>query len=198
MKTLAILTLSMALACKSVPQGSNEQANESIANMARTGPIGTVENQEDVFEGRLTPSAIEGCLRKVSLGEPFEFDLSRNPFYLRLNLYGKGGNDYAIVIRGTNTKKLGLLICKDASEPVVLGELSNPKVLLTDMDKDNFISSYWSVATREEYKKMFTKSAYERFAAPSNPAGEILVLSYEIDGILYVWWDGKKFETYSE
>lgn len=203
MKTPAMLILSvfLSISCNSVGQESKQQLNQNIANVTAAGTPdsnASLENQHDVFEGRLTPSAIEGCLRKVSLDEPFEFDLSINPFYLRLNLYGQGGNDYAIVIRGKNTKKLGLLICKDANEPVLLGELSNPKVPLTDMDKDNFVASYWSVATRDEYKKMFTKSAYERFAAPSNPTGEILVLSYAIDGVLHIWWDGKNFQTYSE
>lgn len=178
-------------------QTANARSNDAAPNKTQITEEKTVE-QLDVFDGRLTPTSIQNCLEKVSVGEPFEFDLSMNPFYLRMHLYGDHGVDYVMVIRGKETKKLGLLICKNAKEPLVLGELAKSKTPLTDMENDNFIGAYWDVATKEEFRDLYSNNHNEDYKKLANAKGEILVFSYEIDGVLYIYWDGKAFRTYGE
>jgi len=151
--------------------------------------------QEDSFGGRATPTEIVDCLSKVKLDEPFGIDVSMNPFYLRIDLYGDRVLDYVLIIKGRNTEKRGLLICKDAKEPVMLGELARTKTPLTDMDNDNFIGAYWDVASKEEFRKLASRHNDKEYRAAANAKGEILTFSYYIDGVLFIWWDGKGFQT---
>lgn len=202
MKTLVlfIVCITFAAACQR-ESDPNQQANHQIVNVSQDKAQATpeiVEDVQDVFEGRLTPIAIEDCLRNLRIAEPFEFDLSLNPFYLRLDMFGDQVTDYALVIRGRNSKKLGLLICKDAKEPILLGELSRPTNPLTEMENDNFIGAYWDVANRNEFRKLFLETKSDEFKRPADAKGELLVFSYAIDGVTYIWWDGKGFRAFSQ
>lgn len=198
---LLFLTTTFLLACPKATNQPVPDANMTSLETPQEKPEAAESitgEQEDSFSGRATPTSIGDCLSKVKLDEPFAFDLSLNPFYLRIDLYGDRILDYVMVIRGRNTKKLGLLICKDAKEPVLLGELAKAKTPLTDMDNDNFIGSYWDIATKEEFRQMHSTYHDKVFLAPANAKGEILVFSYAIDGIIYIWWDGKRFQTFSQ
>ena len=110
-----------------------------------------------------------------------------NPFYQRTDLDGNRVVDYALVIRGKKTKKLGLLICKDAKEPLVLGELAKPKIPLTDMENDNFIGSYWEIITNKEAREWYSNVPNEENKKLANAKGDILSFSYAIDGVMYIY-----------
>src|SRR5438045_4199964 len=113
MKSVSISILMLAVflvACQKTVVQPAQPPNTSFDELLRTKRKITEEKaseQEDIFDGRSTPTSIGNCLEKVTLGEPFEFDLSMNPFYLRMDLYGDHVIDYVMVIRGKETKKLG-------------------------------------------------------------------------------------------
>ncbi|NJM53127.1 MAG: hypothetical protein HC846_06880 [Blastocatellia bacterium] len=65
-------------------------------------------NSQHFKDNLLLPSATEQCLAKIDVGEPFEFNLSINPYYLRGNFDGNNLIDYAIIIAGKKYKKNGL------------------------------------------------------------------------------------------
>lgn len=155
-------------------------------------------NSQYFKDNMLLPSATEKCLAKVEIGEPFEFELSMNPYYMRGNFDGNNLTDYAIIIAGKNTKKIGLVICKDSKTPLVFGELAKSKTPLTDMENDNFIASSWDIVTNEEARGWYSNVPNENNKKLANAKGEIIEFLYEIDGVLYIYWDGKAFRAVGE
>ncbi len=204
MKTIIISILALLvflLACqKSVVQSLDTTKANTQETLQEKTPVSesTTDDLENLLNERSTPIAIRDCLPKVKVDEPFEFDLSMNPFYLRTDLDGNRVVDYAMVIRGKKTKKLGLLICKDAKEPLIFGELAKPKIPLTDMENDNFIGSHWEIITNKEAREWYSNVPNEENKKLANAKGEILSFSYEIDGLIYIYWDGKAFRTITQ
>jgi hypothetical protein len=202
MKVLSLiifLAMTFLLACQSGANQTVLLASQSPSPTPKENPKGEESitgEQEDSFSGRATPTEIGDCLSKVKLDEPFGIDVSMNPFYLRIDLYGDRVLDYVLIIKGRNTEKLGLLICKDAKEPVLLGELANAKTPLTDMRNDNFVGAYWDVSSKEEFRQLSSRHNDKEYRAAANAKGEILVFSYAIDGVLFIWWDGKRFQSF--
>ena len=87
-------------------------APAELAVQQNTAEVVTVE-EEEVW----TPTAIEDCMSKVDVGEPFKYETSLNPFYLRADFDGNGLVDYAVLIKGQTTKTRGVVICKDSKQP---------------------------------------------------------------------------------
>ena len=191
---LSCLLLLLLLACQSANIQVEPKVN-SQENVQKATPPTETENLTD---SRLSPTAIQDCLPKVKLDEPVEFDLSVNPFYLRLDFDGNKKIDYAIRIRGKKTKAEGLLICMDGGKPYVLGKLAKSKIPLTDIEGDNFLMDNWDVVPKEEIKSYPTYPPEGKNREGANAKGESLMFAFPIDGVQYIYWDGKTFRSFGE
>ena len=119
----------------------NQNCSRDSSNVA-AGNIQVVQSEKSKIEEKKDeeiwiPTAIEQCISKVDVKEPFEIATFVNPFYLRADLDDNNLVDYAVLIKGKNTKKNGLIICKDSKTPFVFGAISNPKILLSTFENDN-------------------------------------------------------------
>ena len=189
--------LAFFLACQ---QSSVQSVQPKVNEPQKTAtPQETVKGNSQYFKDNLLlPSATQKCLAEVNIGDPFGFDLSKNPYYLRGNLDGNKLVDYAVIIVSKNTRKTGLVICKDSKVPFVFGELAKSKTPLTDMENDNFIASSWDIVTREEVREWYSNVPNEMNKRLVRAKGEIIEFLYEIDGVLYIYWDGKAFQAVGE
>ena len=192
-----LVLLVFLLACQqtsvqSIKSTSDESSKAEKSQERETG------NSQYFKDNLLNPSATQECLSKVNVGEPFEFDLSINPYYLRGNFNGNKIVDYAIVIAGKKTKKTGLVICQDSKTPFVFGALANSKTPLTDMENDNFIARSWDIISNEEVRSWFANDPSEINKKLTVAKGEIIEFIYEKDGVLYIYWDGKNFRAIGE
>lgn len=183
---LSLMGFLILLACQSLVNSSVKPSNLETTAVQKDGPqIAEIEEEDEVW----SPTAIEGCMTKVDVDEPFKFETSFNPFYLRADLDGNELIDYAILIKGQNTNKRGLVICKDSKEPFVFGELSKSKVRLSSFENDNFITPQWEISTAEFTKKQV--NATGRKIAP-DAKGESISFVFEGGGV-NIYWDGKQF-----
>ncbi len=158
----------------------------------------TPTETENLADNPISPTAIENCLPKVNVGEPIDFDLSVNPFYLRINFDGNLKIDYALRIKGKETKSEGLLICRDGEEPFIFGKLAKSKTTLTNIESDNFLTKNWDVVTKEDFRTFPTYSPEGKGRQGANAKGEAIAFTFPIDGVAYIYWDGKNFRSFSE
>ncbi len=66
------------------------------------------------------------------------------------------------------------------------------------MENDNFIGSHWEIITKKEAREWYSNVPNEMNKKLANAKGEIISFSYEIDGVLYIYWDGKAFQTIAQ
>ena len=191
---LSCLLLLVLLAC----QSANIQVEPKV-NSQETVQKETLPTQsENLADSNLSPTAVQNCLPKVKLDEPIEFDLSVNPFYLRLDFDSNKKIDYAMRIRGTKTKAEGLLICMDGEKPYTFGKLAKSKTPLTDIEGDNFLMDKWDVISKEEIKSYPTYPPNGKTREGANAKGEALVFTFPVDGVQYIYWDSKTFRSFGE
>lgn len=191
---LSCLLLLVLLAC----QSASIQVEPKVNSQETVKKETPTTKSENLADSSLSPTAIQDCFPKVKLDEPIEFDLSVNPFYLRIDFDSNKTIDYAIRIRGTKTKAEGLLICVDGEKPHIFGKLAKSKTPLTDIEDDNFLMDKWDVASREEIKSYPTYPPDGKTREGANAKGEALVFIFPVDGVQYVYWDGKIFRSFGE
>ena len=191
---LSCLLLLILLACQSAsiqvePKVNSQETVRKETPAAETG---------NLADSSLSPNAIQNCLPKVKLDEPIEFDLSVNPFYLRLDFDGSKTIDYAVRVRGQKTQVEGLLICMDGEKPYLFGKLAKSKIPLTNIEGDNFLMDNWDVVPKEEMKLSPTYPLSGKNKEGANAKGEAIVFAFPIDGVQYIYWDGKAFHSFGE
>lgn len=189
MKSRVILSLalfSLLLACQNGVSSSVETNKSQQAIVQKESPQVIETEEEEVW----TPTAIEECMAKVKVGEPFKFETSFNPFYLRADLDGNKFFDYAVLIKGQNTNRRGVVICKDSKEPFVFGALSKPNMRLSSFDDDNFVTNKWEVSTKE-YTRIKADPRGRRIS--SDAKGESITFVFEGGNGVNIYWDGKTF-----
>lgn len=191
---LSCLLLLILLACQSADIEVEPKVNSQETAQKET-PAGQSDNLAD---SSLSPTAVQNCFPKIKLDEPIEFSLSVNPFYLRLDFDSNKKIDYAIRIRGKETKAEGLLICLDGEKPYIFGKLAKSKTSLTDIEGDNFLMDNWDVVTREEIKLSPQYPPNGKNREGANAKGEAIVFAFPVDGVQYIYWDGKTFRSFSE
>jgi hypothetical protein len=180
--------LLLFLACQGAITHSVEITN------AQQKPPHEVNNQavETKEEEVWTPTSIEDCMAKANVGEQFAFETSFNPFYLRADLDGNNFIDYAVLIKGQDSKKRAVVICKDSKQPFIFGELSKPKTPFSSFDNDNFVTNQWEISTKEETREWIVRHSEER-KVDFNAKGESIVFLFEGGDGLVIYWNGKTF-----
>ncbi len=198
MNRAAILSIFFALftfiACRSVGIGVESKVNSQV-NIEEPQKSSKSEKPADL---NILPIAVQNCLPKIHLGEPIEPDLSTNPFYLRVDLNGNRTLDHAIRVRGKDTKDKGLLICMDNETPYIFGKIARSNTPLTTIDDDNFLTDDWDVVSNEEMANLPTYPPKGATKEGKNAKGEALIFAFQIDGVQYVYWDGKNFRSFGE
>jgi hypothetical protein len=181
--------LFICLACQNVAVDSSN----SIAQLSEGGNIKAenVQAQEDEDEKIWIPSIIQKCISKLSFGEPVEMATSFNPYYLRADFDGNNAIDYAVLVKGKNTKQNGLIICKDSKDPFVFGAISRSKGL-SSFEDDNFITDNWDINTKEETKKAALDPA-GKSRIGSKAKGESIGFYFD-GGSLFIYWNGESFQ----
>jgi hypothetical protein len=191
---LSCLLLLALLAC----QSANIQVEPKVNSQETVQKERSATESENLADSNLSPTAVQNCFPKIKLDEPIEFDLSVNPFYLRIDFDSNKKIDYAIRIRGKKTKAEGLLICLDGEKPYIFGKLAKSKTPLTDIEGDNFLMDNWDVVPKEEMKSSPTYPPDGKKREGENAKGEAIVFAFPIDGVRYVYWDGKTFRSFGE
>lgn len=176
----------------------NQNCSKGSAN-AEEKNMQVIQSEKNPFEKKedeeiWMPTAIEQCISKVDVKEPFEMATSINPFYLRADFDGNDFVDYAVLIKGKNTKKNGLVICKDSKTPFVFGAISNPKTPLSTFEDDNFVSNNWEISTKEETRNTSMKPPFGKGKIGTDAKGESVAFIFE-GGSLFIYWDGKTFRV---
>jgi hypothetical protein len=189
---LSSLFLLFLLACQSTYIQVEPKVNSQVTEQK------TTKEFENSVDNKLSPIAVQNCLPKVKLDEQIDFDLSVNPFYLRIDFDSNKKIDYAIRIVGKNTKTEGLLICIDGETPYLFGKLAKSKIPLTDVEGDNFLTDNWDAVTKEEMKSLPTYSPKGKNKEGANAKGEAIVFLFPIDGVQHIYWDGKAFRSFGE
>jgi hypothetical protein len=185
---LSLITTFLLLACRDSVSSSVDSPNtQQTPEQTETAQVVSTDTDEI-----WTPTDIEECMTKVNVGEPFKFETTFNPFYLRADLDGNTKVDYALLIKGENSKKRGVVICKDSKQPFVFGELSNPKSPLSSFENDNFITPEWVVSTRE-FTRIESDSTGRKIA--SDAKGESIWFLFEGSNGVTIYWDGKGFRV---
>lgn len=193
MKLKALMPLStglllVLLACQGASTDLARPDNRQPQEPAAAGQEAAYVEGEEVW----VPAAIDECLSKVHVGEPFEVATSINPFYLRADLDGNGLVDYAILIHGRETKKKGLVICKDSKEPFIFGAIAKSKKQLSTFEDDDFITKDWVVETKERTGNLVEYPGGRGVAADAK--GESVAFIFD-GGNLFIYWDGKTFKV---
>lgn len=191
MKFRSLLILLLAgglLACHQVAVKSVDTSGNQGATVQE------VDDQLRTKEGVAvwTPIATKDCIAKVNVGEPFKFDISINPFYLRADFDGNKFVDYAVLIIGQETKKSAVVICKDGKEPFLYGALAKTKFLPESFEDDNFVTPEWEISTKEETKMLEEHVGGRKVA--TNAKGESIAFMFEGGGVV-IYWDGKTFQV---
>jgi hypothetical protein len=198
---LSLVFLLVLLACQKSTMQSVEKSTEP-REIKQEKPSQETETENSLYlkENLLLPSATQECLEKAKekVGEPIRYDLSMNPYFLRFDFNGDKVIDYAIIVAGKTTNKYGLVICKDAKEAFVFGELARSKTPLTNMPDDNFVGSFWDIMTNKEVQEQFSKHHDKDVKELALAKGEVIIFGYAKDGILYIYWDGKNFRSVGE
>lgn len=188
-KVIFVITIFVAfLACQSPIMNSAETPvnKETKVENEKSKNIDQEENEVWI------PTAIEDCLDRVKIGEQFKIETSINPFYLRANLDGNELVDYAILIKGKDSNKRGVVICKDSKEPYIFGALSKLQTPLSSFDDDNFITYRWVISTKE-----YTKSQLDPQRRKISPdaKGESVLFIFEGSNGVNIYWNGKMFKV---
>ncbi len=183
---LSVLLFSLLLACQGSAGTASEMNNSSKGTLQEVTPTPSGTEENDVW----APTAIDECMAKVNVGEPFKFETSFNPFYLRADLDGNEVADYAVLIKGQNTRKRGVVICKDSKQPFVFGELSKPKSSLSSFENDNFVTNQWEISTKE-YTRIHADPQGRKISP--NAKGESILFVFEGGEGVSIYWDGKSF-----
>lgn len=186
---LTISLLILFLACQDSVMNSAETLNNRQIKSQDEKSFPVAIEKDELW----IPTAIEECIAKIDVGEPFEFEADFNPFYLRADLDGNNFTDYAVLIKGQTTQKRGVVMCKDSKQPFVLGALSKPKVPLSSFDDDNFVTNQWEISTKEETKNWIIRYSGGRKIAP-DAKGESIVFIFEGGDGIVIYWDGRTFK----
>ena len=188
---LSITFLLIHLACQKSNNDSvisnNRQQKEVVAVQKET-----LQAKNDGEEKVWRPPEIEECISKVNVGEPFEMATFINPFYLRANLDGNNLVDYAVLIQGQQTKKHGLVICKDSKEPFIFGAVSKHKEPLSSFEDDDFITKNWGIETKEMTRSLDEYAGGHKIATDAK--GESVAFYFD-GGSVFIYWDGRTFQV---
>jgi len=133
------------------------------------------------------PTKMVACLEDPNIMNSVSTDMNTNPYYLRGDFDGDGRPDFAVAVKGTKSKRNGVLICLASGVRVILGADNRTTPPFSDMHDDNFVAPNWQVATRSDILA-FRKTNRN----VSVPKGESILMVWE-DGIHYIYWDRTKF-----
>jgi hypothetical protein len=166
---------------------SQEFSDNSSTTSENEKPLPVASENDEIW----IPTAIEECIAKVDIGEPFKFETGFNPFYLRADFDGNKLMDYAILIKGQTSQKRGVVICKDARQPYIFGALSKPKPSLSSFEDDNFVTNQWEISSKEE-----TRLQINILGNKISPTakGESIAFIFEGGTGVHIYWDGREFQ----
>ena len=182
---LCLTVISLPWACQNSISSSGKTSIPAQTPIKKA-LVQAVETSADVW----IPTTVEECMKHVDVGEPFKFETSFNPFYLRANLDGNDLIDYALLIVGQDSKKRGVVICKDSTQPFVFGSLAKRKTSLSSFEDDNFITPEWEISTKE-FTRIESDSTGRKIAPGAK--GESVSFVFEGGNGVNIYWDGKTF-----
>jgi hypothetical protein len=136
------------------------------------------------------PDQIDRCL-KLPAASSVEVRTDANPYYLRGDFDGDGKVDYAVEVRGSRTKRNGVLICAGNGRAFVLGADQPLSPPFSDMPSDNFVAPNWAAFSKAEAREL--GKFYSNVPVPlPRLHGESIAMIWE-DGISLIYWDGRRF-----
>ena len=138
-------------------------------------------------DGPIHPVALTRCIESRDVQSSVTLDMSTNPYYLRGDFDSDGVPDYAVVVRGINSKKRGILICTGRRRNVILGAVTRGAKAFSDMPDDNFVAPHWEVATREDVRELRRTNE-----GVPDPKRESIFMVWE-DGLHIIYWNGSSY-----
>jgi hypothetical protein len=183
MKTLIIGIFLFVVCCSTAPRLPTEHASASLSS-PNTSPI------QDQAAYRLAPIARQ-CFESSGIREKAELQVAIKPNYLTGDFDGDGIGDVALVIKGLQTRRNGIVICT-ARGISVFGADQPSFPPFSDMANDNFVSSQWEVMSKEEAHDV-RKSVDGRRVQIAFPRGDSIAMVWE-DAICLIYWDGGRYK----
>jgi len=138
-------------------------------------------------DGPIHSLALARCIESRDVRSSVTLDMSANPYYLRGDFDSDGVPDYAVVVRGINSKKKGIVICTRRRRDVILGAETRGAKAFSDMPGDNFVAPHWEVATRADVLALRRTND-----GVPDPKGESIFMVWE-DGLHIIYWDGSGY-----
>ena len=136
------------------------------------------------------PVQVRECLKKPAAAD-LSVTTDTNPYYLRGDFDGDGKPDYAVAVRGSKSKRNGILVCAGNDRIYVLGADQPLKPPFSDLQDDNFVSRNWAVYTPIQTRELTAWKG--NVPLPLPPVfGETIAMIWE-DGIALIYWDGHQF-----
>jgi len=137
------------------------------------------------------PEQIDHCLKSPTAAG-IDLNVETNPYYLRGDYDGDGRPDYAVAIRGRNTKRNGVLVCTGNGRTFLLGADQRTTQPFSDMPNDNFFAPNWAVYSKEETRALRQWKGITAALPPRLVRGESIAMIWE-DGISIIYWDGHAY-----
>jgi hypothetical protein len=136
------------------------------------------------------PIEVKRCLAKPH--EVLDVLADQDPRqYLKGDFDGDGVLDWALAVKGHQTRRNGVLICTGRDRMFLLGTHDSKNAPFSDMPNDNFVAPQWKVYTKEEAAKVQTIDK-EPSTQVASPKGDSIAMIWE-DGICLIYWDGNRY-----
>jgi hypothetical protein len=136
------------------------------------------------------PSSVERCLSSTGISEEVIVAQDFNPFYLRVDFDGDKRFDLAVIVKGKQSKRIGVALCLHSGKASIFGNLAPTSTESPFFENDNFVNDNWEVLTNSEIRKMRDHSGRIKIAKKAK--GEAVGFFFE-GGSHYIFWDGTRF-----
>ena len=169
---------------------SLSRTNRETSLVSKPDEAATSNERKPPSTEHILPLQVQKCLESQSIKGRVDVLFAQNPYFLRGDFDGDNRPDYAVAVRGRESKRNGVLICHGGARPMILGVDNSVK--FSDMPDDNFISSNWDVFTKEDARTVRKSSGTSGSTPSAYPKGESIAMIWE-DGICLIYWDASRY-----
>jgi hypothetical protein len=186
MTKLVIALPLIILAC-----GISNPAERGVAQSSPGSQGTNLSSQSRTLGGAGPPTEVKRCLEDPAVKDKARILSNYEPFYLTGDFDGDGLPDSAVAIKGSITRRNGVVICTGKDRVFILGADNPRKPPFSDMPNDNFVAPQWKVYTKEVAATVQTIDK-EPPTQVASPKGDSIAMIWE-DGICLIYWDGNRY-----
>lgn len=137
------------------------------------------------------PELAKECLVQAEVKGKIEIRATKKPYILKGDFDGDRVPDYAVAIRGSRTRRNGVLVCTAKKQVFILGADMPKEPPFSDMPNDNFVAPHWKVMTKREADNLYNYDG-DKPVKVASPEGDSIAMLWE-DGTCLIYWDGSRY-----